>query len=88
LANPVTLQKYDATPIYNVTAPRRRSDKVTVPNLNLSLGLSYTVDRMKVSTGYSYDRFFNAINGGIDQVKRYDRTIQGPYFKIAVGFGG
>ena len=43
---------------------------------------------MKVSTGYSYDRFFDAIDGGIDEAKQYDRTIHGPYLKLSIGFGG
>jgi outer membrane receptor protein involved in Fe transport len=68
--------------------PRHRSDDATVPNLSLALGLSYGIDRIKVSTGYSFERFYDAIDGGIDKAKQYDRTIQGPYFKIAVGFGG
>ena len=68
--------------------PRRRSENATVPNLNLSLGLSYEVERIRISTGYSYDRFFDAIDGGLDEAKQYDRTIDGPYFKLSVGFGG
>jgi hypothetical protein len=80
--------KYVATPLYNVITLDSRSSNVTVPNLDLSLGLSYSIDRLKVSTGYRYDRFFNAIDGGIDEARQYDRTIQGPYFKLAVGFGG
>jgi hypothetical protein len=87
-ADPITLQKYTATTLYNAAVPRRRTKSVTVPNLSLALGLSYTVDRVKVSTGYSYDRFFNAIDGGVEEHKSYDRTIQGPYFKLALGFGG
>ena len=68
--------------------PRSRKDEVTVPNVSLSLGLSYSIDRVKVSTGYSYDRFFDVIDGGFDEPKQYDRTIQGPYFKLSLGFGG
>ena len=73
----------DITPIR-----RFRSEDVTVPNLSLELGLSYTIDRVKVSTGYSWDRFFDAIDGGFDEAKSYDRTIQGPYLKLSFGFGG
>jgi hypothetical protein len=78
-----------ATPtvLYNTPVERHRSDSATVPNLSLTLGVSYTVDRIKVSTGYSYDRFFKAIDGGVDTHASYDRTIDGPYFKIAIGFG-
>ena len=67
---------------------RAREDDVTVPNLTIELGLSYTIDRIKVSTGYSYDRFFDVIDGGFDEAKQYDRTIHGPYLKLSVGFGG
>ena len=72
----------------DVIPPRSRSEDVTVPNLSLSLGLSYSIDRLKVSTGYSYDRFFDAIDGGWEDAKSHDRTIDGPYFKLSVGFGG
>ncbi|HEX5777035.1 MAG TPA: TonB-dependent receptor, partial [Caulobacteraceae bacterium] len=67
---------------------RERSDDVTVPNVGLSLGLSYSVDRIKVSTGYAYDHFFDAIDGGYEDAEQYDRTVHGPYFKLSVGFGG
>jgi iron complex outermembrane receptor protein len=77
------------TTLYNQTdVPRHRTEKVTVPNLTLSLGLSYSVDRVKVSTGYSYDRFFDAIDGGVEEGQQHDRTIHGPYLKLSVGFGG
>jgi iron complex outermembrane receptor protein len=77
------------TTLYDVMdTVRHRTDDVTVPNLTLAVGLSYAIDRVKVSTGYSYDRFFDAIDGGVAEAKQYDRTIQGPYFRISVGFGG
>ena len=59
-----------------------------MPNLSLSLGVSYTVDRVKISTGYSYERFFDVIDGGVDEAKSFDRTIEGPYLKLSLGFGG
>ena len=43
---------------------------------------------MKLSAGYRWERYFDVIDGGIAERKSYDRTIDGPYFKIAVGFGG
>ena len=70
------------------TTPRLRTDDVSVPNLSFSLGLSYSVDRMRISTGYAYDRFFDAIDGGVDEARQYDRTIHGPFLKLSVGFGG
>ena len=81
--------KYSGEEILDdVVVPRRRTDEVTVPNLTLDLGVSYTVDRVKVSTGYAYDRFFDAIDAGWRDAKREDRTIQGPYLKLSLGFGG
>ncbi|HEX6859578.1 MAG TPA: TonB-dependent receptor [Caulobacteraceae bacterium] len=70
------------TPI-NVT----RSKSATVPVVDLSLGLSYDVGRVKVGTGYRWERYFDVLDGGFDEAKKTDRTIDGPYFKIAVGFG-
>jgi iron complex outermembrane receptor protein len=88
-ADPGSGNGYVATQIYNgVALPRTRSDDVTVPNLSLNLGLSYSIDRLKVSTGYAYDRFFDAIDGGFEEAKEYDRTIHGPYLKLSLGFGG
>jgi outer membrane receptor protein involved in Fe transport len=68
--------------------PAQRSNSATVPVVDLSLGLSYEVQRMKVSTGYHWERYFNALDAGYAEHKSYDRTFDGPYFKIAVGFGG
>jgi iron complex outermembrane receptor protein len=78
------------TTLYDDVTPvvRSREDNAAVPNLTLELGLSYSIDRVKVSTGYSYDRFFDVIDGGFDEAKQYDRTIQGPYLKLSLGFGG
>jgi len=65
-----------------------RSKNATVPVVDLSLGLSYEVGRIKVGTGYRWERYFDAIDGGFREEQKEDRTIDGPYFKIAVGFGG
>jgi outer membrane receptor protein involved in Fe transport len=65
-----------------------RSKDVTVPMLDLSLGLAYEVQRIKVGAGYKWERYFNVLDAGYDEHKDADRTIDGPYFKIAVGFGG
>ena len=70
------------------TVPRQRTEDVTVPNLSLGLGVSWSIDRVKVSTGYAYDHFFDVIDGGVDEVKPYDRTIQGPFVRLSLGFGG
>jgi iron complex outermembrane receptor protein len=76
------------TSLYDDVVPTSRTEDVTVPNVSLTLGVSYTIDRVKVSTGYSYDRFFDVIDGGIDEAQTFDRTIHGPYLKLSLGFGG
>jgi iron complex outermembrane receptor protein len=76
------------TTFYDDVVPRHRTEDVTVPNLSLTLGLSYAIDRVKVSTGYSYDRFFDVIDAGYEDAQTYDRTIHGPYLKLSLGFGG
>jgi outer membrane receptor protein involved in Fe transport len=65
-----------------------RSKRVAVPLVDLSLGLSYRIDGFKVGAGYRWERYFNAIDGGFTDAEKADRTIDGPYLKIAVGFGG
>jgi len=65
-----------------------RSKSVTAPVLDLSLGLSYEIQRVKVGAGYRWERYYNVLDAGYAERKEYDRTIDGPYFKIAVGFGG
>jgi hypothetical protein len=65
-----------------------RTKSVSVPVLDLSLGLSYDIQRIKISTGYRWERYYKALDAGYTERKDYDRTFDGPYFKIAVGFGG
>jgi hypothetical protein len=64
-----------------------RSGSATIPLLDLSVGVSYEIQRLKLSTGYRWERYFDAIDAGYQDGEQYDRTIDGPYFKIAVGFG-
>jgi outer membrane receptor protein involved in Fe transport len=71
----------------DINLPTRTKSK-TVPMVDLSLGLSYEVQRIKVGAGYRWERYFNALDVGYAEPKSADRTIDGPYFKIAVGFGG
>jgi outer membrane receptor protein involved in Fe transport len=80
---PLPVAATDVTPI-----DLRRSENATVPVVDLSLGLSYDVGRIKVGTGYRWERYFNVLDVGQNEAKDADRTIDGPYFKIAVGFGG
>jgi hypothetical protein len=68
--------------------PYSRSKSATVPTAAVSLGLSYQVDRFQMGAGYRWERYFDAIDGGFAEHKSYDRTIDGPYFKVSVGFGG
>jgi hypothetical protein len=56
--------------------------------LNLDLGLSYEIQRVKIGAGYRWERYFNVLDGGYDEHRSYDRTFDGPYFKVSVGFGG
>ena len=66
----------------------RREKSISVPVVDLSLGLSYEIQRIKVGAGYRWERYFNVLDTGYDQAKKADRTIDGPYFKVSVGFGG
>ncbi len=79
-----------AVPISTVSlglaAPRSRS--VTVPLVDLSVGLSYQVQRFKIGAGYRWERYFDVLDVGQEEAKDGDRTIDGPYLKIAVGLGG
>jgi outer membrane receptor protein involved in Fe transport len=80
---------YPPLPNYTVTPVAiERAKSVSVPVVDLSLGLSYDIQRIKVGAGYRWERYFNVLDTGFDTRKADDRTIDGPYFKIAVGFGG
>ena len=71
----------------DVTLPRR-SSSATVPVYGASLGLSYSVGGFTAGAGYRWERYVNAIDGGFTEERSEDRTIDGPYFKVSVGFGG
>ena len=73
------------------TAPRNiapRETSVSVPVVDVSLGLAYEIQRIKVGVGYRWERYFNVLDAGFEEEEAYDRTISGPYFKLAIGFGG
>jgi hypothetical protein len=76
--------------VSTVTTPVdiQRSDDATVPLVDLSLGLSYDVGRVKVGAGYRWERYFDVLDTGFEDAESADRTIDGPYFKLAVGLGG
>jgi hypothetical protein len=78
------LPSFTVTPVQ--MAPR--SDSVSVPIVDLSLGLSYEIQRIKIGAGYRWERYFDVLDTGFEERKETDRTIDGPYFKLSVGFGG
>jgi iron complex outermembrane receptor protein len=83
------LDSFGPTTVTQTTlTPRSESRDVEVPFFGASLGLSYEIDRFKVGAGYSWERFSDVMDGGIAEAKEVDRTIQGPYFRLSVGFGG
>ena len=65
-----------------------RSDDATVATLSAGLGLSYSVGGFTAGAGYRWERYFDAIDGGFAEAKDADRTIDGPYFELSLGFGG
>lgn len=76
------------TTLYNEPISFSRTEDVTVPTLGASLGLSYAIDRVKVGAGYRWERYFDALDGGVEAANTFDRGMDGPYFKVSVGFGG
>jgi outer membrane receptor protein involved in Fe transport len=66
----------------------QRNSDIMAPVAQIGLGLSYSVGPFKAGAGYRWERYFNALDGGFQSEEDADRTIDGPYFKIAVGFGG
>jgi hypothetical protein len=70
------------------TKVTHRDRRVTVPNLGGYAGLSMRYDAAKISFGYRADAFFNAMDGGQDSAKKYNRGFYGPYLNLSIGFGG
>jgi len=81
---------FTPSPASTTTTPVsiRRATSASVPLVDLSLGLSYEIQRIKVGAGYRWERYYNALDAGDVAHKSYDRTMDGPYLTIAVGFGG
>jgi outer membrane receptor protein involved in Fe transport len=79
-------QKYDT--LYDTPVSISRSKSVTVPAVRANLGLSYTVGSVKLSGGYRTERYYKAVDAGYTERKVFDRSFDGPYFKVSVGFGG
>jgi len=67
--------------------PSIRSRTVTVPNLGGFVALSAQFQNAKISIGYRYDTFLNAMDTGIDAAKKSDVTFQGPFASISIGIG-
>jgi hypothetical protein len=65
-----------------------RQRSTSVPMAAASLGLSYHVDRIDIGAGYRWERYYDVLDAGSIEAKDYDRIIDGPYFKVSVGFGG
>ncbi|HUJ02726.1 MAG TPA: hypothetical protein VLW75_03745 [Rhizomicrobium sp.] len=72
--------------VYHTAASPSRSKNVTVPNLGGYAALSLRYSNAKVSLGYRADYFFGAIDGGIDASKKEDRSFNGPFASISIGF--
>ncbi len=72
-----------------VVSPERvRNRHVAVPNLGGYAGLSIRYTDAKISLGYRVDEFFNAMDGGQDTSKSYNRGFYGPYLNVSIGLGG
>jgi hypothetical protein len=78
------------TPTIAPLAPHafKRSSDATVPNFEASLGVGYSIGGFTAQAGYRWERYQNAIDGGLAEHKSEDRTMDGPYFKLGLGFGG
>ena len=64
-----------------------RSRRVTVPNIGGFVALTARFKEAKVSIGYRYDTFLNAMDTGIDAAKKSNLTFNGPYASISIGLG-
>lgn len=65
-----------------------RSNRVTIPNIGVFGGLSLKFPNAKVSVGYRYDAFLNAMDTGIDTHQSSTLSFHGPFASISVGLGG
>ena len=64
-----------------------RTNSENVPVFGASLGLAYRVGGFSIGAGYSWERYVDAIDGGVLERKSYDRTIEGPTAKVTIDFG-
>jgi len=83
----ITPANYRYHTYYPAPLNKTRSRNVTVPNVGAFAGLSYRYSDAKVSIGYRYDTFLNAMDTGIDTAKKSNITFNGPYASISIGLG-
>jgi hypothetical protein len=72
---------------YSTPFSHERSKSVRVPTAGATLGLTYRIGGASIGAGYQWERYFDAIDGGIEERKEYDRTVDGPYLKVTFGGG-
>jgi iron complex outermembrane recepter protein len=73
---------------YQTSFSDRRTKSVSVPSLRANLGLTYTLGGVKLSGGYRVERYYKVFDAGIENRKTYDRSFDGVYAKVSIGFGG
>jgi len=83
-----TVRPVNAPPTQTPLNIPTRSKEATVPVLDLSLGLAFEVPGIRMSTGYRWERYFDALDAGFRERETFDRTLDGPYFRVAIGLGG
>ena len=76
---------YDLPSIVEPADDVNRSSMVSVPNIGGYIGASMKYRNGKVSLGYRADTFFNAIDGGEETAKSYNRGFYGPYLNVSLG---
>ena len=86
-ATKFALQNYVGTLYTPRSNHSTRSRNVTVPNIGGYAGLSVKYTDVKVSIGYRYDTFLNAMDTGIDAAKKSNVTFNGPFASISIGIG-
>ena len=72
-------------PVHSTADTVRNGKNTTVPNLGGTIGLSYRLDRVKISLGYRGDFFFHALSAGAQGSST--RGFRGPFAGVSVGIG-
>ena len=76
------------TKAYDNPHPVNRSRSVTIPKVGAFAGLSWRSEHAKVSIGYRYETYINAMDTGIDARKTSNVSFSGPYASFSIGLGG